>query len=307
MPDVYKQQLSILAKLFVFVLASCLLIACVTVGSYQTVVLNEAFESGANRINVKAPVRRYRDSFFNVALGPYQVENTSIGKTLTSKRGDTPDRVTTEDDTLWNLIFNQELKAEKVTYQQYRISQISSYAFQIIDSSDRAVAVNCRRESVLLENEEVSRVSVGIDSISIGNLPGDKNAVQRYGEWLGSQLRCSVESNLKTWSLESITSAESNPAVTLSSAVNRWKIHMLDYGFADQPWIAAREPTDELGPATGDAISGVAFSSAGLEKGAVSLSPGNTAIWLDTALPAVDSTMLIATSYALILNNWLTE
>lgn len=274
---------------------------CVTMGEYQTVKLDEIFESGAQKIDVRAPVRRYRDSFFNVPLAPYQVVDTSVGKVSVTDRSREPVGTVTEDDTLWNLIFNQDLKAEKVTYKQYRVDEQGDFSFGLVGAGGVRVDTQCTRQSVFLENEEVSRVSVGLGNVS------DENAVERHGEWLGARLQCTVAGDSAQWTLDAVTSAQTKPTVSLKRRDGEWDTRLLDDAVAAEPGVGGRVAADEFVVTEGDIFSGVAMSRSGEQAAAVSVVPGNAGIWLDASLTHNARIMMVASGYALILNRWLTE
>ena len=279
---------------------------CVTlsVSEYETVALSESFEADATRIIVRAPVRRYRDSFYNVDAGQYQVRDTEIGKTETVRadRSAGPERTIVEDDSLWNLLINGDLTIEKVAYDQYRVDDTSGFSFRVADNSRRGAEARCVRNTVSFENEETGRFAVGVGEIS------DDEAVQRYGEWLASRLSCSVKSGTQEWVLTLFTSKASEPSIEINRAGKKLVGRVLDYAVADAPGIGGRLPVQDPGLRTsGNRFAGVSISQAGEQLAAVSMARGNSTIWLGATSNVEEQPMLVATGYALILNDWLTN
>ncbi len=276
--------------------------ACVTVsfGEYETVVLEEQFESTATRIFVKAPVSRYRDRFYNISMDGYQVSDTSIGDTklVKSDRKEGPDRTVVEDDTLWNLILKGELTKEKVYYNQYRVDGKSLYSFVVSDDTGGRVDVACQRDSISLENEETGRFAIGLGEIS------DEKVVERYGEWLASKLSCSITGDGEQWSLVAVTEQDAPPTISLSRAGGALNTTILDFALAGEPATGGRQPADDLTVSAGAYLPGVSFAQGADKLAVVSLGMANTTIWLGAAADTMERRMLVAAGYSLILSDW---
>ena len=139
-----------MSKYFGCTLAYCglLLSGCAVDFGYPTVVLPQSFEASAQRIEVKAPVRRYKPSFFNVSLGEYQVQNTSIGKVSKRRLSNQPESRVTEDNTLWNILTKRTLDFEKVSYDQYRIEETSGFGFSVQSPAIAPIQSQCSRSVI---------------------------------------------------------------------------------------------------------------------------------------------------------------
>ncbi len=290
--------------LTVLTLTPILLSACVvTRGEYRTIVLDEGFELRASKIEVKAPVRRYKAKFYNVPLGEYQSTNVAIEKTVSTRASETeqePIRRKTVDNTFWNLILNQEFNIEKVTYDQYRIEDQGGFSYAIAQSNGPSINSTCVTNSVFLENSEVSRTQIGLS----GNDKASK--VEYYGDWLASRLICTINDADQSWTLEYYKTAEGTPKLSITRPGSALNVVAVAESSTNSISTAGRTPTVPAAAIVGDKIPGISIQNDTQQLAAVSLVEGNNVIWLSPDLSNNDRLMLVAASYGLILDSWLT-
>ncbi|MEM7377045.1 MAG: hypothetical protein AAF460_05995 [Pseudomonadota bacterium] len=275
--------------------------ACVTVG-YQTVVLDAQFENGATRIAAVAPVNRYRDDFFNVALGPYQVDALAVGDTevlYSGREAGQVERKATVDNTGWNLILNQAFIGEWVTYRQYRTEDEYTLSFALDTPSGQRVNTRCVVNNTGLENEEASRLEV---SSLAEDAP--RNRAVAYGEWLATRVICTLRQGDQTWFLRTVQQTDQPPKVDLVGDDEVFSVRVLDKARVKQPYTAALQADEPVFEATGKALPGIQIDGRSGTAAAVSLGNGNTAIWLAASREPADEALLVAASYVWILRAW---
>ena len=292
-----------MSKYFGCTLAFCglLLSGCAVDFGYPTVVLPQSFEASAQRIEVKAPVRRYKPSFFNVSLGEYQVQNTSIGKVSKRRLSNQPESRVTEDNTLWNILTKRTLDFEKVSYDQYRIEETSGFGFSVQSPAIAPIQSQCSRSVIGLDNVERSRVSLRFEEVD-----DNEGSVEHYGEWLATRLSCNLQQAGSVWIMTSTQSVDTLASISLQGGDTPYSVKVLRESFADEPGRGGRiENTPDPYLAVGDPIPGLGIFQDGQQIAAASLIGGNNWIWLSPEVAENDKPVLLSALHSLILDSWI--
>lgn len=260
---------------------------------YPSVSLPATFENTAERIVVTAPVRRYKDSFYNIDLGPYSAANVAVGKRRTENSSVSIGRVTKKDSDI--AMFNFYL-IDEVEYEQYPYQSMWSYEYTIETASGEQIISQCNVIDKGLNYTEVGRLQLGIE------ITGE---VIRTSEWSSSQLNCNIDTQSSEWQLSFTYTRNSEPTVRLDNVEWPATTSLLDPAMADEPATGGRYPAE-----SGDILANISLPGISVFKNervvsAASLMESNNAIWLARDLSDKDTGRLLALNYGLILYSWI--
>lgn len=259
---------------------------------YPTVILPATFENTAERIVVTAPVRRYKDSFYNVALGRYSAANVNIGKKTTENSSVSIGRVTKGDSEI--AMFNFYL-VDEVEYEQYPYKSMWSYEYAIESASGEQIISQCDVVDKGINYSEVGRLQLGIE------ITGE---VIRTSEWLSTQLNCAIDTQSGQWQLSFSHTRNGEPTVQLNNVAWLATTSLLDPAVADQPATGGQRASEGETFMADFSLPGVSVRKDDQVVSAASLVEGNNAIWLTNDLSDQDASRLLALNYGLILYSW---
>ncbi len=277
---------------------TALLAGCTVTSGYQTVALDDEFASSADVVPVRAPVRRYRDDFFNLPLGDYRAINVAITTPVKSEREYVKSK--TVNTTGWNLLLQGQLIPEKKTYKQYMVVTQREFSFQVTTEQGVIAESSCQYASSMLENEESGSTTLLLNSTGKRN-PGAESI--DYADWLQTVIKCDIRQAGKQWQVGIVESHDADAIIELETQGKTYRGQRLLDSFSELP--ASSGPDSEVldGSLTG-ALAGVAFYDGAAQVSAVSLVEGNNAIWSAASLSTEESVAMLGIGYSLILASW---
>ncbi len=283
---------------------SLLISACaISNFSYRTIPLSSEFIASASRIEAKAPIRRYKDSFFNIELGRFQVENVNVGKSSKSKLSNKAEKTTSEDNSLWNFLIYQKVKFENVVYEQFRYEESKNFSFSLIRLGQETADAQCTISTLMLENNEVSRTSIGV-----WNDDSDDRTVQHFGEWLSTRLSCAISHQGKVLRFSKLDVVNSLSVFEVEQPDRQYLVEALPAVYTEEPRQAGvAGASAEQYPSDGPITAGLAVFRGDQQLAAASLVNGNNALWINQDTPESEQVVLVSMLYGLVLSSWLTQ
>lgn len=282
-------------------LCAIALSSCSVDFSYPTVVLSESFESKAERIEVKEPTGQYKSTFFDIKLGEYKVDDSYFGKRLKTRLSDQPVSRIAKDNTAWNLLLRGTVDFEKVLYDQYPTEIVRKFSFSVQKPGLSTVKSSCTRLNSEIENKEVSRTSIRFTEVD-----ENEGYSVSYGEWLATQLSCTVHQADNSWMVSLSDSVNSKPSIQIQGSGEPYNVRILRAATSDERGRGGRiENRPDHLELYGTSIPGLAVYQNGQQLAAVSLIGGNSWIWIAPNVAQADEALLISSLHALIVNTWL--
>ena len=286
----------------VFVALAFLLGACSTVSiENRASGLPSEFLANASRVEVKAPIRRFRSSFFNVEIGPSRVENTRIGREFKQRLSLIAEKTLLEDYAWWNLLVNGRLDTENKTNEQFRTWETKEFSFRLAGSEHSNSESICRLEIISYENKEVP------SSSTQPSVEEDiEESLHDAEQWVASRLLCTLRHGNQEWIVSKVDSTDSPSLIEINGSEVHYSVRLLAETVVNSPeQTVVIEPnvrTDAV--VYEDGVSVGVYRESDLIA-ASSLVERSNVIQIDKRISAQDQVLLTTMMHSLILNSWL--
>lgn len=282
-----------------------LLSACQTVQD-QSIPLAKDFTSKSALVELKRPTWQYKDAHFHQTAAGYEINGADIGfghlersELWFKTTGFSGNEIQISDKFL-RFIFRELIDFREKTTRQLAFKGERDFAFNTHATNDNSIApINTRCRLLYLddvlqierprENEKYTRTSI------------ERINSRRY-----SFLRCELTQGTQTWHLSLDASAKQQPLVKLQLADGALVNSSFQFENVTDSQFLVNGEWREL-PLRFKTLSGLKIFDQQVQTGAMSFDGNSPKVWLLADQDKNRSSLLLASSYALMLHDWLDQ